>query len=74
MPIANAADLFICECYGYAGKLTGHMSWDILQMKILALAAKRLMLTHMNPTMLARLEEIAATGVLVAADGMRIEV
>ena len=74
LPIANAADLFICECYGYAGKLTGHMSWEILQTKILALAAKRLMLTHMNPTMLARLEEIAATGVLVAADGMRIEV
>ncbi len=58
LPIANGADLFICECYGYAGKLTGHMSWEILQTKILALAAKRLMLTHMNPTMLARLDEI----------------
>ena len=72
LPIARGADLFICECYAYAGKLTGHMSWEILQTKIPALAAKRLMLTHMNPTVLARLEEIAASGVLVAADGLQI--
>ncbi len=70
LPIANAADLFICECYAYAGKLTGHMSWEILQTKILGLAAKRLMVTHMNPTMLARLDEIKAAGVLVAHDGL----
>jgi hypothetical protein len=31
------------------------------------------MLTHMNPTMLARLDEIAAAGVLVAADGLTME-
>ena len=74
LPIAAGADLFICECYAYAGKLTGHMSWEILQTKISALAAKRLMLTHMNPTMLARLDEIEAAGILMAADGMRIEV
>lgn len=73
LPIAREADLFICECYAYAGKLTGHMSWDILQTKISALGAKRLMVTHMNPSMLARLDEIKATGILVAEDGMTIE-
>jgi ribonuclease BN (tRNA processing enzyme) len=72
LPIAADADLFICECYAYAGKLTGHMSWEILQTKIPALGAKRLMVTHMNPTMLARLDEIRAAGVLVAADGLRL--
>jgi len=72
LAIARDADLFICECYAYAGKLTGHMNWEILQTKIPTLAAKRLMLTHMNPTVLARLEEIAASGVLVADDGLQI--
>jgi len=73
LPIARQADLFICECYAHAGKLTGHMSWDILQTKIPALAAKRLMLTHMNPSMLARLDQIRAAGVLIAEDGLLLE-
>jgi ribonuclease BN (tRNA processing enzyme) len=72
LPIARNADLFICECYAYAGKLTGHMSWEILQTKILVLHARRLMLTHMNPTMLARLDEIRAAGLLLAEDGLAI--
>ena len=54
-------------------KLTGHMSWEILRTKIADLRAQRLMLTHMNPTMLARLDEIKAAGVLIAADGLVIE-
>ncbi len=74
LPIARGADLFICECYAYAGKLTGHMSWEILQTKIAALAAKRLMLTHMNPSMLAWLDDIRAAGLLIAADGLQLEV
>jgi len=72
LPIANAADLFICECYAFAGKMTGHMTWEILQTKMPALAAKRLMLTHMNPSMLTRLDEIRAAGVLVADDGLQL--
>jgi ribonuclease BN (tRNA processing enzyme) len=73
LPIAREADLFVCECYAYAGKLTGHMTWEILQTKISELNAKRLMVTHMNPTMLTRLDEIAAAGVLVAGDGLLFE-
>jgi ribonuclease BN (tRNA processing enzyme) len=72
LPIARDADLFICECYAYAGRLTGHMSWEILQAKLPELRAKRIMVTHMNPTMLAHLDEIAAAGVLHADDGLAI--
>jgi ribonuclease BN (tRNA processing enzyme) len=72
LAIAREADLFICECYGFAGKLTGHMSWEILQTKLSALAARQIMLTHMNPTMLARLDEARAGGVLVAEDGLAL--
>ncbi len=73
VPIARDADLFICECYGYAGKLTGHMSWENLQPRLADLGAKQSMLTHMNPTMLARVDEARAAGVLVAEDGLVLE-
>jgi ribonuclease BN (tRNA processing enzyme) len=70
LPIAAEADLFICECYAYAGRMTGHLSWEILKPRLADLNAKRTMLTHMNPTVLARLDEIKAAGILIAADGL----
>jgi len=73
-PIAAQADLFICECYAYAGKMTGHLSWEILKPKIPELRAKRLMLTHMNPSVLARIDELKAAGVLVADDGLVFDI
>jgi ribonuclease BN (tRNA processing enzyme) len=73
LPIVRGADLFICECYAHAGKLTGHMSWEILKQRLGDLGAKRTMITHMNPTMLAKTDEAKAAGVLVAADGLTLE-
>jgi len=73
LPIANGADLFVCECYGYAGKITGHITWEILKPRLADLRAERIMLTHMNQTMLARLDEIEAAGVLLARDGITVE-
>ncbi len=73
LPIAAEADLFICECYAYSDMITGHMSWEILKSKLDDLRARRLMLTHMNPTMLARLDEIRGAGVLLAEDGLTFE-
>jgi ribonuclease BN (tRNA processing enzyme) len=70
LPIARGADLFICECYAYAGKLTGHLTWEVLHAKLSALATKSTMLTHMNPTMLTRLDELRGAGVLLAEDGL----
>ena len=75
LPIAADADLFICECYAYEGtKISGHMSWEILKTKRASLRARRLMVTHMNPTMLACLDEIRGEGVSVAEDGAVVEV
>jgi ribonuclease BN (tRNA processing enzyme) len=73
LPIARDAALFVCECYGYAGKITGHMSWEALKARLADLRARRVMVTHMNPTVLGRLDEIRAAGVLVAADGLVME-
>ena len=72
--VADGADLFIVECYGYAGALKGHLSWEILKAKLPSLRARRIMLTHMNPSMLAKVEEARAAGLLIAEDGAVIDV
>jgi len=73
VPIADGADLFIVECYAYLGDPPGHLTWSTLQPRLKELRAKRIMLTHMNPTMLERLDEVRAAGLLVAEDGATLE-
>ena len=73
LPIAAEADLFVCECYAYAGKLTGHMTWETLKPRLPDLGARRVMITHMNASMLARRDDVKAAGALVAEDGLAIE-
>jgi ribonuclease BN (tRNA processing enzyme) len=73
LPIARGADLFICECYAYTGKLTGHMTWEILKAQLPDLGAKQVMATHMNPSVLSHLDEIKAAGVLIAEDGLSLD-
>jgi ribonuclease BN (tRNA processing enzyme) len=72
--IADGADLFMLECYDYSRELPGHMNFARLKQNRDRLRARRIMLTHMNPTMLARCDEARAEGFLVAADGLAIEV
>ena len=71
--VAAGADLFIIECFAYSGKLPGHITWDVLKPRLPDLHARRSMLTHMNPVMLAHLDEVRAAGALVAEDGAVIE-
>ena len=63
LPIAAGADLFIVECYEYERELTGHMNWKTIKQRLADFKARRVMLTHMNHTMLARLDEARAAGV-----------
>jgi ribonuclease BN (tRNA processing enzyme) len=72
--VAEGSDFFICECYAYAGSLRGHLSWEVLQPKLPQLHAKRIMLTHMNASMLAKVEEAKAAGVVIAEDGLVVEI
>ena len=74
IPIADGADLFIMECYDYSRDLPGHTSFATLKEKRGLLEAKRIMVTHMNPTMLERQDEARAAGFLVAEDGLVIDV
>lgn len=71
--IADGADLYISECYGISGQLTGHLSWETISARRADFRVGRMMLTHMNPSVLAQLDDIRASGVLIAEDGMTIE-
>ena len=74
LPVAAGADLFIVECYEYERELTGHMTWTTLKRRLADFSARRVMVTHMNPSMLARLDEVRQSGVLIAEDGMALDV
>jgi ribonuclease BN (tRNA processing enzyme) len=72
--VAADADLLIIECYGYSGRINAHISWEILKPRLPDLRAKRIMVTHMSPAVLAHLDEIRAAGVEIAEDGKVIDV
>jgi ribonuclease BN (tRNA processing enzyme) len=72
--VADGADLFIVECYGYSGRMTGHVTWEVLRPRLTDLRARRIMITHMNPTMLAHLDDARAAGVLTAEDGAVMDI
>lgn len=74
IPISAGADLFIMECYDYSRSLPGHTSFATLKEKRASLTAKRIMVTHMNPSMLARQDEARAAGFIVAEDGLVVDV
>ena len=51
-----------------------HLNWRALQPNLERIAAKRVLLTHMNNDMLAHTEEARAAGVLIAEDGLVVDV
>ena len=71
--VADGADLFITECYGYASDVSGHMSWRTLKDRLGDLKARQIMVTHMSPSMLEHLDELRAVGLLIAEDGGVLE-
>jgi ribonuclease BN (tRNA processing enzyme) len=74
LQVADGADLFIIECYGYARLVPGHLTWEILKPRLPDLRARRIMATHMNAQMLEHLDEVRATGVEIAEDGAVTEI
>jgi ribonuclease BN (tRNA processing enzyme) len=73
-PIAAGVDLFMIECSAYCGRIPGHLTWEALKPLLPGLAARRIMITHMNDAMLARRHELESAGLLVAEDGAIIEI
>jgi ribonuclease BN (tRNA processing enzyme) len=73
LAVARGADLFIIECYEYEREFSGHLNWKTIERRKADLSARRLMVTHMNASVLQRLDEITSAGVLVASDGLVME-
>jgi len=73
LTVARGADLFIVECYEYEREFSGHMNWKTVRARKADFAARRVMVTHMNASVLSRLDEIRAAGVLVAEDGLALD-
>jgi len=71
--VADGADLFVVECYGHSERLTGHVTWEILATRLSDLRARRIMVTHMSPTMLAHRDQAKAAGLIVAEDGLVVD-
>src|SRR5262245_29745980 len=74
IPIADGADLFIIECYEHARLVSGHITWKVLRTKLPDLRARRIMITHMNPSMLKKTKEAKDLGVLIAEDGLVMDI
>lgn len=68
--VSRDADLLVCEAYTFSRKVRYHLDYQTLREHLPELAARRIVLTHMSPDMLARLPEAA---VEAAHDGLAIE-
>lgn len=74
IPCAKGADLMLLECYGFDSEVGYHMSWRTIEKQLPHLEARRVMLTHMNREMLAHVPKIDHPRVLVASDGLKLEI
>ena len=71
---AAGADLYISECFGYDVEGGHHMTWRDIARNLDRLGARKVMLTHMGAGMLSRVGEVDDPRVLLAEDGMRVEI
>lgn len=74
VPAGSSADLYIMECYQFDGEPRFHMSWSTIRQHLDRIGARRVLLTHMAASMLARHGEVADPRVLLAEDGLVLEV
>jgi ribonuclease BN (tRNA processing enzyme) len=70
---AAGADVMVVECFSGAEPIANHVDWPTLKANLPALSSKRLVVTHMSDTALARGAEMEAEGLTVAHDGLVIE-
>lgn len=71
---AHGADLFITECYAYDTAARYHLSWREIVRELPRLEARRILLTHMGSAMLSHRGEVKEPRVVVAEDGMVLDV
>ena len=67
IPVAEHADLFICECCFYTMEVKGHLNYLQLQENLPKLNYKKILLTHFDKEMLLNVKNISLD---YAVDGM----
>jgi ribonuclease BN (tRNA processing enzyme) len=67
---AHGADLLIAEGYTYQRKIKFHLDLATLQQQASRLETHRIILTHMSPDLLARVDQF---GWETASDGMTLQ-
>jgi len=70
----RGADLMIMECYALDGAVRYHMSWEIIRRELPSIGAKLVLLTHMNARMLESRDKAAGPGIVLAEDGLTLDV
>lgn len=71
LDLARGADLLLCECYSGDRAMRHHLDWPTLAARIPDLQCRRLMVTHMGPEMLARVQDLPVESVY---DGLEITI
>ncbi len=74
VPAGRNADLYIMECFQYAGPTRYHLDWKTIEKNLPRIGARKVLLTHMGEDMLRRRNEAAEAGALLAYDGFVITI
>ncbi len=74
VPAGKDADLYIMECFEFEGPTRYHLDWLTIAKNLPRIGARKILLTHMNDRMLARRNEAAEAGALLADDGLVITI
>ncbi len=56
--LSRNSDLLIAECFSYAGKIPSHLDYQTLQKNRARLDCQRMVVTHMGPEMLMKVEQL----------------
>lgn len=74
LPIAQDADLFICESYMFEGSPVGHLAYTTIAERRADLGARHILLTHMSDVMWQRRAEVDGAYFTVAEDGLVLDI
>ncbi len=70
---ARGADLFVIECYSGYQPAHAHIDWPTLLDRMPSLEARKIVVTHMSESAMARDRDMRAAGCVPAHDGLVVE-
>ena len=71
---AAGSDLFIAECFAFEAEARYHLNWRTIERNLHRLGARRVLLTHFGPEMLRNLDAVDDARIVLAEDGLQLEI